>query len=118
MDGQSGYLPRQPNGPVVFGPSTLMPDPPGAQAQRHRRSVLAPAARAPLATGRTLESPDEDLQRMRIESRSGTIELLEARPITTIAGFIVRGIVPPGATANAVEWIVTPHVRRAGNTRP
>src|SRR5262249_42963678 len=60
LDGQSGIFPRQADGPVID-------------------AYGGPIA-APLAHGRTLiVAPESDLQRLRIESRTGELQLLDGR---------------------------------------
>ncbi len=119
MDGQSGIFPRQPNGPVVFAPTAPMPSPPGAQANGTVVASTPQPMVAPLATGKVLiVAPDEELQRMRIESLTGTIELIDGRANHNNSWFIVRGVVPAGATTNAIEWLVTPHVEKDWQYEP
>ena len=66
---------------------------------------------APLAAGRVLVvAPESDEQRLRIESRSGELQLIDGRSNHNNGWFIVRGTVPAGATKNAIEWVVTPNV--------
>lgn len=111
MDGQSGIFPRQPNGPVEFTAESSLSAPVPVQPNGPVVSPSREPLVAPLAVGRTLiVAPNEELQRMRIESRSGEIELIDGRANHNNAWFIVRGEVPAGATTNAIEWIVTPHV--------
>lgn len=99
MDGQDGIFPRQANGPVEMRP--------------HERIT------APLARGRTLVvAPDEDLQRISIESRSGELELVDGRGNHNNAWYVVRGLVPAGATTKAVEWVITPNVVDGWRSKP
>jgi hypothetical protein len=112
IDGQSGIFPRQPNGPVVHssGPAVEVPTP--VQANGPVTSLNGEPLPAPLGTGRRLVvAPDDDLQRMTIESRSGALELIDGRLNHNNGWFIVRGVIPAGATANALEWVVTPNVQ-------
>lgn len=111
MDGQSGIFTRQPNGPVIHsgGPSVEVPVP--VQANGPVTSLNREPLPVPLATGKRLVvAADEDLQRLTIESRSGTLELIDGRLNHNNGWFIVRGIIPAGATANALEWVVSPNV--------
>ncbi|WP_205412267.1 glycoside hydrolase family 9 protein [Sphingomonas crusticola] len=92
LDKQSGIFPRQANGPMAA-------DAGGEQIA------------APLATGRTLVvAPDSDKQRLTIRSETGTLTLLDGRGNLNNAWFIVRSLVPAGATKGAIEWVVTPSV--------
>lgn len=112
MDGETGIFPRQANGPVVQetggGPIAVpVPVQPNGPVPDPNDQMIA----APLATGRTLVvAPEEDAQRIRIESRSGELQLIDGRGNHNNAWFIVRGTVPAGATTNAIEWVVTPNV--------
>jgi endoglucanase len=66
---------------------------------------------APMAEGRTLTvAPDSDLQRLSIESRTGTLQLIDGRGNLNNAWYIVRETTQPGATTDAITWIVTPNV--------
>ena len=99
MDSQAGIFPRQANGPVEVRPGERIA--------------------APLAKGRTLVvAPDQDLQRMKIESRSGELELLDGRGNQNNGWYIVRGLVPAGATNHAIEWVVTPNVVKGWRSAP
>src|SRR5882672_8524981 len=54
---------------------------------------------APMAQGRTLTvAPDSDLQRLSIESRTGTLQLIDGRGNLNNAWYIVREATQPGAT--------------------
>ncbi|MDP8912318.1 MAG: glycoside hydrolase family 9 protein [Pseudomonadota bacterium] len=111
MDGQHGIFPRQPSGPVVLRTGAPIETPVPAQPNGPVVSAEGEPLVAPLATGRALiVAPDQDKQRMRIESRTGTIELIDGRANHNNGWFIVRGVVPAGATKNAIEWVVTPNV--------
>lgn len=91
LDGETGHFPTQANGPIAphFGENMT----------------------APLATGKRLVvAPAEALQRLLIESQHGELELLDGRSNHNNGWYIVRTKIPAGATRNAVEWIVTPHI--------
>jgi hypothetical protein len=99
MDDQAGIFPRQANGPVEARPGERIT--------------------APLAHGRTLiVAPDQALQRIKIESRSGDLELLDGRGNQNNGWYIVRGLVPAGASSRAIEWVVTPHVVKGWRSAP
>jgi hypothetical protein len=94
-----GLFPRQADGPMV---------------EDHGQSIAAP-----MASGRTLTvAPDSPLQRMSIESRTGTLQLIDGRGNLNNAWYIVREVTRPGATTDAVTWIVTPHVEPAWRYAP
>jgi hypothetical protein len=64
----------------------------------------------PLATGPRLSvAPETDGQRMLIESKTGDLVLLDARSKRNNGWFVVRSLVPAGATKGAIEWVITPH---------
>jgi len=111
MDGQSGIFPRQPNGPMEIRPGTPITHPRNYQPNGPAAGQSGEPLAVPMAVGQTLVvAPDDALQRMKIESRSGRLELVDGRGDHNNAWFIVRGEVPAGATRNAIEWIVTPNV--------
>lgn len=111
MDGQAGIFPRQPNGPVERLAGGKVPEPRNVQPNGPVQSLNGQPLAAPLATGRTLVvAPEEDRQRLSIQSRTGEIELIDGRLPHNNGWFIVRGKVASGATKNAIEWIVTPNV--------
>ncbi len=90
MGEKSGIFPRQPNGPDELVNGAIQP--------------------VPLATGQRLSiAPEADAQRMTIESRTGNLQLLDARNKQNNGWFVVRSVVPAGASNHAIEWIVTPH---------
>ncbi len=91
MDGQAGSFPRQANGPVT--------------------TIEGHTLTAPMASGRTLVvAPESGLQRMKIESRSGQMVLLDGRGNMNNGWYIVRELTRPGATRDAITWVVTPNV--------
>jgi hypothetical protein len=64
----------------------------------------------PLATGPSLSiAPETDSQRMIIQSKTGNLMLLDARSKRNNGWFVVRSLVPAGATKDAIVWIITPH---------
>jgi len=92
LDGQTGIFPRQDDGP-------------GALDARGDYQAV------PLATGRKLVvAPEVDEQRMVIEAvAGGNLELLDGRARHNNGWFVVRALVRPGASAGAIEWLVSPH---------
>jgi endoglucanase len=118
LDSSAGIFPRQADGPMIR--QQAAPGPPPRNMQPNGPIPLSDEPlTAPLATGRVLTvAPDDDQMRMRIESRSGDIALLDGRANHNNGWFIVRGIVPAGVTANAIEWIVTPNVVEGWRSAP
>ncbi len=99
MDDDFGHFPTQPNGPVT----------------NIHGEVLA----ARLAAGKKLVvAPGEDLQRLTIESRGSELELFDGRANHNNGWFIVRSVVPAGASKNAVEWIIKPNVVDGWQSQP
>jgi hypothetical protein len=91
MGSASGIFPRQSEGPE----------------SRDSSSELQPL---PLASGPRLSiAPETDGQRMLIESKTGDLELLDARSKRNNGWFVVRSLMPAGATKSAIEWVITPH---------
>lgn len=111
MGDAGGLFTRQPDGPIDRTTGAALPDPRNVQANGPVQSLNSQALSRPLATGRTLVvAPEADLQRMRIESRTGDLQLIDGRAAHNNGWFIVRGIIPAGATTRALEWVVTPNV--------
>ncbi|MDQ4086861.1 MAG: glycoside hydrolase family 9 protein [Pseudomonadota bacterium] len=111
MDDEAGIFPRQPNGPIAPRGGREVEVPRNVQRNGPVPSLNDEPLAAPLATGRRLTvAPDDDTLRMRIESRTGEIELIDGRSNHNNGWFIVRGEIPAGATERALEWVVTPHV--------
>ncbi len=92
MDDQQGIFPRQLNGP-------------GSMAQTEDYQAM------PLATGKRLTvAPETEEQRLVIENlQDDSLELLDGRARHNNGWFVVRSLVPAGATNNAIQWRVTPH---------
>ena len=90
MDDRFGFFPDQPSGGLTeFDGESL--------AQ-------------PMATGSSLVvAPEEDLQRLLIQSSGSPLELWDGRYNHNNGWYIVRSQVPPGVTRSAIEWIITPH---------
>jgi hypothetical protein len=92
LDGASGIFPRQANGPEY----------------RDNTGEVQPEPLA--ATGKRLSiAPETDAQRIVIESRTGDLQLLDARSKRNNGWFVVRSLVAAGATKGAIEWVITPH---------
>lgn len=107
MDGVGGIFPRQPNGPIIRSKGSTVPVPRNAEANGPVQDPNGQALGAPLATGRKLVvAPETPGQRIIIESADG-IELIDGRSAHNNGWYIVRGILPAGRTARALEWTVT-----------
>jgi len=91
IGGQFGIFPRQANGPGAVTDGDYEVEALG------RGPKLAVA-------------PESERQRLTIESiRGGELQLLDGRAQHNNGWFVVRALVPAGATAGAIEWLVTPH---------
>lgn len=89
---ETGLFPRQPMGPV-------------------QRDADGETQATPFASGsRLIVAPESPKQRLTIESETGELKLLDARVKHNKGWFIVRSLVPSGATDGAIEWTVRPHV--------
>jgi hypothetical protein len=101
LGGRSGIFPRQANGPAMID---------------SKGNVVA---NMPMAEGNKLVvAPEEELQRMTIESKKGELQLLDGRYVHNNGWFVVRSVVAEGAVKNAVEWIITPNCVRGWKSEP
>lgn len=99
LGGQSGIFPRQGDGP-----------------DRNTADGFEPV---PLASGPKLSiAPETETQRLTIESRTGDLQLIDARNVYTNGWYVVRSLVAPGSTTRAVEWLITPHVIQGWKSAP
>ncbi len=93
LDGQNGIFPRQPNGPGMTDAKGEL------------------VAAQPMATGkRFVAAPEDNKLSLAIESRKGDIQLIDGRYTHNNGWFVLRTVLAPEETKNAVEWVITPHV--------
>jgi hypothetical protein len=92
MDRQTGIFPRQADGP-------------GFRDEEKEYQIV------PLASGKKLViAPESEEQRMTILNLAGgDLQLIDGRARHSNGWFVVRSLVPKGATRSAIEWLVTPH---------
>ena len=92
MDNSSGIFNRQANGPGFY-----------TEDGEYRME--------PMATGNELVIvPEDEKQTLKIENlKNNELQLLDGRAIHSNGWFIVRSLVPAGATDNAIEWLITPN---------
>jgi hypothetical protein len=91
MGSSPGVFPRTPTGPMA-GDGSGDPLP---LAQGAERVTLA---------------PEDPLVRVSIRSESAPLAIFDARNRAQNGWFVVRSLIPAGATRNAVVWHVHPHV--------
>lgn len=93
MDDSFGIFPRQANGPGT-------------------RNGDGEYEIGPLAKGNKLViAPETEKFRMTIERLAGEdLQLIDGRALSQSGWYVVRSAIPKGATKNAVEWLVTPHI--------
>ena len=88
MDNKSGFFAPQANGPETL------------DENKQNQAV-------PMAIGRKLVvAPEVEKQKFSIESTTSDIQLLDGRIRHTNGWFVVRSLIPAGATKGAIEWIV------------
>jgi len=101
MDGKTGIFPRQANGP----------------AMKDKNGEIVAAM--PMAEGRKIVvSPEDDMLRMSVESRTGALQLLDGRYLHNNGWFVIRSLVARGAAKNAIEWVITPNVVKGWKSDP
>ncbi len=91
LDKLSGIFPRQAGGPML----------------KASDGDLEPI---PLASGKRLTiAPESETQRLVIASQAADLQLYDGRNKHNNGWFVVRSLIPGGATKNAVEWLVSPN---------
>ncbi len=98
LGGADGVFPRQGNGPNLKNGQGLSP---------------AFLARGPKFTA----APEDPLCRLDIESLNGDLFFFDGRNQETNGWFLVRSLIPAGATKGAIRWKITPNAV-PGWTRP
>lgn len=92
MNDSSGIFPRQANGPTYFNDDNE-------------------TEAVPLAKGNNLiVAPENDLMRMEIESSGSELQLLDGSLKHNNGWFVVRSLIPSGATKGAIIWKISPNV--------
>ncbi len=88
MDNKSGIFTRQANGPVTI------------DSEKENQAV-------PFASGRKLViAPESDNQRITFESTGSDLQLIDGRIRHTNGWFVVRSLIPDGATKEAIKWTI------------
>ena len=123
MDNQSGIYPQQPNTPLLQVATNRGHDG-NYFAGRGQKANLAQLdgtgysplraddiIAAPYAVGRTFTSrPDDNSQRLTVESLTGDLKLYDGRMNHNNGWFVLRSEIARGATKGAVRWLITPAV--------
>jgi endoglucanase len=90
LGGTDGVFPRQPNGPTEVDAGAV-------------------SAKA-LAEGPVFTAAAEDpLRRLTIESQTGPIRFSDGRNTDTHGWYLLRSLIPAGASRGAVRWRITPN---------
>ncbi len=123
MDEQSGIYPQQPNSPLMTTEANYLhtgnyhnPQEPLANFDQLIGKGYSPIVAddiisEPYATGTKFTSrPDDPYNKVTIESLSGDLQLFDGRMNHNNGWFVLRSIIKPGVTENAVKWIITPNV--------
>jgi hypothetical protein len=92
MDNEFGLFNRQANGP-------------GSYVDDDEYQIK------PMAAGKELViAPGTPRQTLKIENlKENNLELIDGRAQHSNGWFVVRSLVPSGATKNAIEWLITPN---------
>jgi len=85
-----------------------------------QRQPSGPGELPILARGSRLDvAPETELYHLTIETlKGGELELLDGRGNHNNGWFVVRALAPAGATANAIEWRITPHAKAGWMRQP
>jgi len=124
MDSKHGIFPEQPNGPVLSQPSNYSHagsfSEPDAKAdhnlltgdnQEYNPMIADDLIAYPYAIGKRFTvRPDDPYNRFTIESKGAELKLYDGRMNHNNGWFVISSEVPAGATASAIEWIITPNV--------
>ncbi|WP_438432704.1 glycoside hydrolase family 9 protein [Gorillibacterium sp. sgz500922] len=124
MDYRQGFFPQQPNGPVLSQPTNYSQignfREPDAQADPKLLSgdhkgynpIIADDLIAePYAVGRRFTvRPDDPYNRFTVESKGTELKLHDGRLNHNNGWFVLSSEVPAGATRQAIQWVITPHV--------
>jgi endoglucanase len=109
---------------VLFGKSYYMDKQFGIFPRQGNDQVYADSAGemqvTPMASGKVLTIvPESDKQRMTISNLgSGNLQLIDGRSKYNNGWFVVRSLIPKGASKNAIEWLVTPHAIEGWQSDP
>ena len=107
LDQQTGIFTTQANGPVA---SEKLKVTPPADRTLWKEDEILPRA---LASGYKLTvAPETELMHLTIESKGIPLALYDGRINHNNGWFVVRSEVPAGKTRNAIEWVITPKMKK------
>lgn len=118
IDGRPDYFPRYPGGNMVMRPtSEKVKQVLGYTTYDDRGRGEFPVPR-PFAQGHRLVLAPEDADRcVKIESDS-TLLLFDGRQVAQNGWYVVRSLLPAGATGKVLEWYVEPKVAEGWTRKP
>jgi endoglucanase len=110
IDGRPGILPLYPSGPMRVRPAATQIRQFAGHTTFDDRGRGEYVETEPIATGRTLVLAPEDPERqVTIETVQGDLMLLDGRNVAQNGWYVVRTLLPVGATGKVAEWSVRPH---------
>ena len=131
MDDQSGIYPQQPNAPLLqvatnrghdgnfFAGKGQKADLAQLDGKGYSPLRADDIIAAPYAEGRVFTSrPDDQDQKLRVESFTGNLKLYDGRLNHNNGWFVLRSEIAKGATKGAVRWLITPHVNEQWHYAP
>ena len=123
MDNQSGIYPQQPNSPLTTTTPNILhtgdffagkgdkADIQHLNGKGYSPLIADDVIALPYATGKVFVSqPDDPYGKLTIESKTGELKLYDGRMNHNNGWFVLRSEIAPGATKNAVVWVITPNV--------
>jgi endoglucanase len=107
-DGRAGVFPLYPSGPTEVRPAATQIRQFAGHSTFDDRGRGEYVEADPFATGKTLVlAPEDPQRRVVIECASGLM-LLDGRNVAQNGWYVVRTLIPSGATGKVVEWSVRP----------
>jgi endoglucanase len=111
VDGRPAIFPRYPSGPMRVRPVATQVTQFAGHTTFDDRGRGEYVEAEPIATGRTLVvAPEDPERRITIESLQGELSLLDGRNVAQNGWYVVRTLLPAGATGKVAEWSVRPNV--------
>jgi len=111
VDGKPAIFPLYPSGPMRVRPAATQITQFAGHTTFDDRGRGEYVEAEPIATGRTLVlAPEDPERRITIEAVQGELALLDGRNVAQNGWYVVRTLLPAGATGKVAEWSVRPHV--------